>query len=192
MHRPVMILVTALAVACAREQVASPQPKGAETAAIATGSAAALPSECNTVSIDGYCKVAFGMTKDEAIAASPVPLDGLQYVDFDDPMESACYYLSPSDAVGFMLVRDSVERIDVVAPGVRTPEGAQVGMSLDEVETLYPDSVREPNFYSAPDENLIAKLNDSVFVLFEEDSEGIIRAYRVGREPAVKFVEGCQ
>lgn len=143
---------------------------------------------CDTVSAEGFCGIAFGMSEAEARA-------GFEGELFGEPMAgSACFYLrTDEDAYGraYMLVDGAVERIDIREEGVTTPEGASVGMAVDDVEALYDTTERTPNKYDPEKTVLKATLTHDAYAVFEEGDDGKVRAYRVGREPAVDYVEGC-
>lgn len=147
-------------------------------------------SACRTISVDGYCGVEFGMSVDDARKAFPGGLPAFEPLDD----ETDCYYLGIAKddyEVAFMLVYGIIERIDVSADWVPTAEGARIGMTLDEVAALYPSSVRKPNFYTAPDEDLIVNLDGNVFMVFQTSFEGPVDHFHVGRKPTVDYVEGC-
>lgn len=149
------------------------------------------PAACATISSDGLCGVALGMSADEARQAH---LAGLYAMgDSGTGEESACYYLGPEEGnydVGYMVEGGSVQRIDIRAPGVVTPEGVEVGMSEAEVEAIYPDLTRQSNKYTDRDD-LIVQMDGGAKLIMETDEAGTVSAYRVGLPPAVDFVEGC-
>ncbi|HIK66161.1 MAG TPA: hypothetical protein EYG02_14205 [Henriciella marina] len=149
------------------------------------------PAACATISTDGLCGVTFGMSADEAREAH---LGGLHTMgDSSTGEESACYYLGPEEGnydVGYMVERGSGQRIDIRAPGVVTPDGVEVGMSEAEVEDIYPALERQPNKYVDRDD-LIVMMEGGAKLIMETDGAGTISAYRVGRPPAVDYVEGC-
>lgn len=149
------------------------------------------PAACATITADGLCGVDFGMSADEARQAH---LAGLYAMgDSGTGEESACYYLGPEEGnydVGYMVESGSVQRIDIRAPGVVTPEGVEVGMNEAEVEAIYPDLTRQPNKYVDRDD-LIVEMDGGAKLIMETDEAGAVSAYRVGLSPAVDFVEGC-
>lgn len=158
----------------------APQPDPAEEAA--------AQQACATISSDGLCNIGFGMSEAEAREAYPGELNG------DATENSACYYLLPAGAgygTAFMMVEGNVKRIDIRDTSVATETGAKVGMLLDEVEDLYGGGTRTPNKYAPANEDLKIDLGDGVFAIFEEGNQGRVRAYRLGVEPAVSYVEGC-
>lgn len=161
-------------------------PAPTETAAVEETDE--LEVACSTVTVDGLCNIGFGMDDAEAKAAYGGEMSG------DGTENASCYYLRPAGAgYGriFMMVDGSMQRIDVRDTSVETMEGAMVGMSLDEVDDLYEGGVRTPNKYAPANEDLKVELGNDVYAIFEEGNDGKVRAYRVGKEPAVDFVEGC-
>lgn len=149
---------------------------------------AEMDRACSTVSVEGMCNVAFGMTEEEAREAFPTELyGGVQ----ENP---SCYYLRPSATSygrAFMVEGGTVQRVDVRDGSAKTLLGAGVGTPLDEVEAMYEDTQRTPNKYAPANDDLKADLGKGVYAVFEEGSDGKVRAFRVGLEPAVDFVEGC-
>ncbi|MGB3624647.1 MAG: hypothetical protein WA989_02395 [Henriciella sp.] len=161
---------------------------GAQTQPDDPATVAAAKEACSTLSADGLCNIEFGMSESEARAAYPGDLNG------DARENTSCYYLLPAGAgygTAFMMVDGSVKRIDIRDTSVATAAGAKVGMLLDEIDDLYPGGTRTPNKYAPANEDLKVDLGDGVFAIFEEGNQGRVRAYRLGIEPAVSFVEGC-
>jgi hypothetical protein len=186
-----LLAVVAFA-ACDRQSAAQPDASDATVEAASGPSAAAGPLACADVTPDGYCGVRFGMTAEEAMNAFPGGLFKVEGAGTAD--EAACYYLFTAKDrydLGLMVVDGRIERIDARSTAVAAPAGAKVGMAFDEVERLYANPRREPNHYMAPIEDLIVDLGGGVFAVFEQDEAGRVSAFRVGREPAVSFIEGC-
>lgn len=149
------------------------------------------------VTPDGYKNVRFGMTAAEAKSVfdgellEPEHFNNPEFYSIDN---KECYYLRPKDtkeAVGFMVVSEIIQRIDVDTPQITTEQGARIGLGFEVVEALYPNSKRKPNFYSYPIPDLIVKLSDESVAIFEQGN-GRVTRYRVGIMPAIEFVEGCQ
>ena len=49
----------------------------------------------------------------------------------------------------------------------------------------------KPNFYSFPIEDLIVKIDEQTKLIFEQGKIGKIARFRIGKTPAIDFVEGC-
>lgn len=159
------------------------------------GTASALASEGESRQIkyvdeNGYGGVAFGMSSKEARSSFT---DGELIEDFWDETKS-CYYLcvdGTNCGVAFMVVDDSVQRLDVYSENFSTKSGVSIGTTLGEAEKIYPQSKRKPNFYTYPEEDLVVRLGDKVSVIFEQGQPDVINFFRIGLEPAINFHEGC-
>lgn len=87
-------------------------------------------------------------------------------------------------------------RIDIELPGLATDRGARVGMTEQEVQGLYGDSLRVvPHKYDPTGRYLVhspdgASSATGFRTIFETDGRKVLR-YRVGQEPQVEYVEGC-
>ena len=109
----------------------------------------------------------------------------------------ACTYLDrPNIPVRlyFMLVSDTLVRIDVRDSTVLTAEGARVGDSEARVTELYAGRVTtQPHKYTGPTGHylVVTSPGDTThLIVFETDGERVTN-YRVGRKPEVQWVEGC-
>src|SRR5436853_180616 len=99
-------------------------------------------------------------------------------------------------AVGLvvMLVNGKIARIDVDSGVVTTEDGVKIGDSEDKVKTVYGDDVKvEPHKYIEGG-HYMTILGDSASagkaLVFETDGKRVT-AFRGGRLPEVKWVEGC-
>jgi hypothetical protein len=96
--------------------------------------------------------------------------------------------------VGIMLVNDSVARIDIDSAGIQTSEGAGVGEDETRVVEIYHDRVAvTPHKYTGPAGHYltVSPAGDTLRrIIFETDGHRVTK-YRVGRRPAVEWVEGC-
>jgi len=154
------------------------------------GAGAAEANSCSVVSTAGYCGVKFGVNEEKARASYAGTLSEPEGVDAEE--RESCYYLSDESAdAAFMIVRGIVERVDVFGRSVATQAGAKIGMAFDDVAALYPDATKKPNPYDYPLEDLHADLGGGVFAVFEQDERGRVRHFRIGRKPAVDYIEGC-
>jgi hypothetical protein len=88
----------------------------------------------------------------------------------------------------------SVERVDVVKPGVLTAEGAGVGDTEARVLELYRGRVTvQPHKYMGPTGHylVVTVSGDTLHrIIFETDGQRVTR-YRGGRRPGVELVESC-
>lgn len=107
---------------------------------------------------------------------------------------ATCTYVTGSRlpaGVRIMLVRDSVARVDVTAPGVPTRAGIQVGDPVDLVLARHAGRVtRTPHKYVPGEAYLTVPLAGGERLVFET-AEGRVARYRAGRPPEVEWVEGC-
>ena len=141
---------------------------------------------------DGIGPIRAGMAIAEASAAIGESLH-VDYSDFE-----TCDYATPSvlpEGVSLMIISDTVERVDVVDPSeVRTAAGAGIGDPEASVVTRYGSAATvEPHKYTGPVGHyvVVAPPGDSLHrIVFETDGD-TVTMYRVGRTPAVQYVEGC-
>ncbi|MEQ8716541.1 MAG: hypothetical protein RIE08_02940 [Acidimicrobiales bacterium] len=90
-------------------------------------------TEDSAVSTVGLDEIIFGMTPDEAAVAAATTWDGLP-----DPPFPPCVPVTPSqgpDGVTFYVIRNTIERVDITNPDIRTRSGYGVGTTLDELES---------------------------------------------------------
>jgi hypothetical protein len=178
--------------ACATKDSAADSSKpAAATPAPATDTPATAPASDRVVSVDGIGKVKIGATAAELAAAIGETLPPPKVA------EVSCRYMRPKllvPGVGIMLVNDSVARIDVDSAGIATVEGAAVGDAESRVTELYRGRVTvSPHKYTGPTGHYltVAPVGDSLRrIIFETDGQRVTK-YRVGRKPAVEWVEGC-
>lgn len=141
---------------------------------------------------DGIGPIRAGMTLAEASAALGEPVQ-VDYADFEN-----CDYATPGalpDGVSLMIISDTVERVDVIDPSaVRTAAGAGIGDTESSVVMSYGSAATvEPHKYTGPEGHYIVVTppGDSIHrIIFETDGDKVTM-YRVGRTPAVQYVEGC-
>lgn len=141
---------------------------------------------------DGIGPIRAGMTVAEASAAVGESLQ-VDYSDFE-----TCDYVTPSvlpEGVSLMVISDTVERVDVVDPSeVRTAAGAGIGDAESSVVSRYGSAATVmPHKYTGPEGHyvVVAPPGDSLHRIVFETDGAAVTMYRVGRTPAVNFVEGC-
>ena len=98
------------------------------------------------------------------------------------------------DGVNVMVVDGKIARIDVDTGVVTTEDGVKIGDSEDKVKSVYGDDVQvAPHKYIEGGHYMIVP-GDSASagkaLVFETDGKHVT-AYRGGRLPEVKWVEGC-
>jgi hypothetical protein len=155
-------------------------------AAGAEGAAATGPAR-----LDGYGPVALGSTLEQVHAAWKEPLQGEVPDDY-------CHALRPqgtqADDVVFMIEGKRLVRYDVRNDRIVAPGGGKVGMSLGQLQTLYPDRGDvTAHKYDEKGHNLRVRpaTEGGALINFEIGGDGNVTAWRVGKTPQVDYVEGC-
>jgi hypothetical protein len=177
------------AEAAVRVPAADAPAAGAATptpAAPATDPAAQGPAR-----LDGYGPLTLGSTLDEVRAAWKAPLQGEVPDDY-------CHALRPQGAqaedVILMIEGKRLVRYDVRNDRTAAPGGGKVGMSLGQLQTLYPDrGDLTPHKYDERGHNLRVRpaTEGGALINFEINGDGNVTAWRVGQTPQVDYVEGC-
>jgi len=92
----------------------------------------------------------------------------------------------------FMLVSDTLVRMDVRDSTVVTAEGARVGSSEARINELYAERVTtQPHKYTSGHYLVVTSPGDAMnAMVFETDGERVTN-YRVGRKREAGWVEGC-
>jgi hypothetical protein len=130
--------------------------------------------------------VRVGMTVAEAERAL-----GARFLPLTDQGE--CAYrtsMAAPEGVRFMQIADQIARVDIVAPGVGTDGGIEVGATEARVRQVYGPGVSlSPHKYT-DGQYLTVPADSGHRIVFETDGERVTR-YRVGRLPEVEWVEGC-
>ncbi|MEG2804070.1 hypothetical protein [Stenotrophomonas sp.] len=173
---------------------AAPTPApaaAADTAATAAPAAPTAPAQSGPARLDGYGPLKLGSSLDEVRAAWKTPLQGEVPDDY-------CHALRPEGAQakdvvlmieGKRLVRYDVKNDRIVAPG-----GGKIGMSLGQLQSLYPDrGDLTPHKYDERGHNLRVRpaTEGGALINFEIDGDGLVTQWRVGQTPQVDYVEGC-
>ncbi|MBT2767906.1 hypothetical protein J7J08_09670 [Stenotrophomonas sp. ISL-67] len=141
--------------------------------------------------LDGYGPLILGATLDEVRAAWKEPLKG-------DVADDDCHALRPqgsqADDVILMIEGKRLVRYDVRNDRTVAPGGGKVGMSLGQLQTLYPDrGDLTPHKYDEKGHNLRVRpaAEGGALINFEINGDGTVTAWRVGKTPQVDYVEGC-
>lgn len=188
-----MLAAASVVVACA------PGDRGADsTSAVDSAGAAPAPTTTTTppasdawvVSPRGIGRAVVGMPGAEVAALLGVPMPAL------GPDEK-CTYLRGGTAPAGVLVMindGTLARIDIDSGGVATAEGARIGDSEAQIQSIYPGRVTvQPHKYTAGHYLVVgpaAGSDTTLRILFETDSVRVT-SYRAGRMPEVTWVEGC-
>ena len=152
---------------------------------------AADPATQGPARLDGYGPLTLGATLDEVRTAWKEPLQGEVPDDY-------CHALRPqgsqADDVILMIEGKRLVRYDVRNDRIVAPGGGKVGMSLGQLQTLYPDrGDLTPHKYDEKGHNLRVRpaAEGAAIVNFEINGDGTVTAWRVGKTPQVDYVEGC-
>jgi hypothetical protein len=182
----VMMVVASLVAACNRDNDAAVKGRtGPNGASRDTASDVA-------VSEDGLGPVQIGMNLSDAV--------NMGLLNDNPTRNPKCDWVYPAvgagipDGVNVMVVNGKIARIDVDTGVVTTEDGVKIGDSEDKVKTVYGDEVKiEPHKYIEGG-HYMTILGDSASagkaLVFETDGKRVT-AFRGGRLPEVKWVEGC-
>jgi hypothetical protein len=154
---------------------------------------AAPPASPWTVTDAGAGALRIGMTRDQ------LSRDLHAEQPTNTSADSGCaYFAVPGIPKGMrtMWVAGTLARIEILAPGLATDRGAQVGDAESRIDAIYQGSVTSmPAKYDPQGRYLVIRPSapaDSLHrLVFETDSTHRVTRYRVGREPEVEWVEGC-
>lgn len=158
-------------------------------AALNADSSAATTGSRWTARPDGVGPLRVGMTAAQVRAAAGLPAGGAD-------TDSACHYLALPNLpkrLGVMLESGLVTRIDVRDTSVATAEGIRVLSPQDSALAAYAGRVQvQPHKYSRGWSYLVVMPpGDSLHRIVFEGDGNRVTMYRVGRVPAVEYVEGC-
>jgi len=144
------------------------------------------------LSEEGLGQILIGMNLDDAV--------NMGLLNENPTMNAQCDFVFPAvgagipEGVGVMVVKGKVARIDVDTGSVTTEDGAKIGDSEDRIKSIYGDEVQvEPHkfieaghYMTVPGDSASA----GKAIVFETDGKHVT-AFRAGRLPEVKWVEGC-
>lgn len=196
------LAITLLAGACGGGD--DPEASASPTAGPSQGLNANSP-----VTLRSIGAVVVGMNLDQMAEAAGVAMT--RQPDFDQAVaETGCAYVSPATIPGyvpppdsgnksplaFMIVEDTLVRIDVLGGTFSTPQGIRVGSAETDVLEAYGGGEALPPraFIGPPYRYLTAtprEAADANFrMVFESDGAKVIQ-YRVGQLPQVENKQGC-
>ncbi|MCF7751902.1 hypothetical protein KQ945_14175 [Bacillus subtilis subsp. subtilis] len=172
-------------------EAAVPAPATGAPVAPPLPAAAEAQASPGPARLDGYGPLALGSTLDDVRAAWKAPLQGEVPDDY-------CHALRPqgaqADDVILMIEGKRLVRYDVRNDRIVAPGGGKVGMSLGQLQTLYPDRGDvTPHKYDEKGHNLRVRpaIEGGALINFEINGDGNVIAWRVGQTPQVDYVEGC-
>ncbi|WP_312706928.1 hypothetical protein [Stenotrophomonas sp.] len=210
-HLPLAGLLLLSLAACNR----TPEPATpAEPAATAPAKDASVPADADLATaspvdprtdsparLDGYGGVALGAGIAEVRSGYGSPLQGLGTDAAGKPLPAddsndGCYFLRPHDAEDprLMIEGRKLVRYDVRSSAIVAPGGGRVGMTLGELQALYPDRGDVvPDKYDEKAQHLRVRpaQEGGAVVDFALGADGKVGGWRVGRTPQVDYAEGC-
>jgi len=156
------------------------------------------------VSLNGIGDIRVGMNLPEAAMATSSKL----YVAYAG--SDSCYYLQTEGKlkdVSFMVTKDEVKsrqqyitsdtiaRIDINNPQVKTISGAKIGDSEAKIKSMYGNKIKvSPHEYNPKGHYLTYipedKEDKNYRLIFETDGK-VVTTYRVGKLPEVSWIERC-
>ncbi|WP_313139406.1 hypothetical protein [Stenotrophomonas sp.] len=210
-HLPLAGLLLLSLAACNR----TPEPAApSEPAATAPAKDASVPADADLATaspvdprsdsparLDGFGGVALGAGIAEVRSGYGSPLQGLGTDAAGKPLPAddsndGCYFLRPQDAEDprLMIEGRKLVRYDVRSSAIVAPGGGRVGMTLGELQTLYPDRGDVvPDKYDDKAQHLRVRpaQEGGAVVDFALGADGKVGGWRVGKTPQVDYAEGC-
>ncbi|SMR76575.1 MULTISPECIES: hypothetical protein [Stenotrophomonas] len=211
-HLPIAGLLLLSLAACNR----SPETAAPDAPAAATTPAkdASVPADADLATaspvdprsdsparLDGFGGATLGAGIAEVRSGFGTPLQGLgtdaggKPLPADDANER-CYFLRPQGAEDPRLMFEArkLVRYDVRSPSIVAPGGGRVGMTLGELQVLYPERADVgPDKYDDKAQHLRVRpaQEGAAIIDFALGADGKVGAWRVGRTPQVDYAEGC-
>jgi hypothetical protein len=144
------------------------------------------------LSEDGLGQIQIGMNLDDAV--------NMGLLNENPNMKPQCDFVFPAvgagipDGVSVMVVKGKVARIDVDTGSVTTEDGVKIGDTEQKVQSIYDGDLQvEPHKYIEGG-HYMTVMGDSTSagkaIVFETDGKRVT-AFRAGRLPEAKWVEGC-
>ncbi|WP_303637036.1 hypothetical protein [Stenotrophomonas tuberculopleuritidis] len=159
------------------------------------------PRRDSPARLDGFGGVALGAGIAEVRSGFGAPLQGLGTDASGKPLPAddsndGCYFLRPQDAEDprLMIEGRKLVRYDVRSPAIVAPGGGRVGMTLGELQVLYPERGDVgPDKYDDKAQHLRVRpaQEGAAIVDFTLGADGKVSTWRVGRTPQVDYAEGC-
>ncbi len=190
-HIAIFLLVPLLAAAGCRQAPTAQSAASPRTAAAPAATAAQNP-DTGKAGWRAYGPLQLGIDAEQLRQSWQGPLQGQATTD------GGCYYLTPSApggaGVNFMIEGGEFVRYDVHTAGETAPGGGRVGMTLGELQALYPQADAPlPHKYVEGGHYVRVPAPDGggQALVFELDAGGTVPAWRAGLSPQVDYVEGC-
>lgn len=159
------------------------------------------PRSDSPARLDGFGGALLGAGIAEVRSGFGAPLQGLGTDAAGKPLPAddgndGCYFLRPQDAEDprLMIEARKLVRYDVRSPAITAPGGGKVGMTLGELQVLYPDRGDVgPDKYDDKAQHLRVRpaQEGGAVIDFALGADGKVGGWRVGRTPQVDYAEGC-
>ncbi|WP_286070199.1 hypothetical protein [Stenotrophomonas sp. 57] len=207
-HLPLAGLLLLSLAACGRAPETPAEAPAKDTAPPTAAADADLasrsPADPRTDSparLDGYAGATLGAGIAEVRSGFGTPLQGLGTDAAGKPLPAddsndGCYFLRPQDAEDprLMIEARKLVRYDVRSAAITAPGGGKVGMTLGELQVLYPERADVgPDKYDDKAQHLrVRPAQEGAAVIdFALGADGRVSAWRVGKTPQVDYAEGC-
>lgn len=151
--------------------------------------------------LDGFAGAKLGTGIAEVRSGFGTPLQGLGTDAAGKPLSAddgndGCYFLRPQDAEDprLMIEGRKLVRYDVRSAAITAPGGGKVGMTLGELQVLYPERADVgPDKYDEKTQHLRVRpaQEGGAVIDFALGADGRVGAWRVGQTPQVDYAEGC-
>lgn len=151
--------------------------------------------------LDGFAGAKLGAGIAAVRAGFGTPLQGLGTDAAGKPLPAddgndGCYFLRPQDAEDprLMIEGRKLVRYDVRSAAITAPGGGKVGMTLGELQVLYPEPADVgPDKYDEKAQHLRVRpaQEGGAVIDFALGADGRVGAWRVGQTPQVDYAEGC-
>jgi len=151
--------------------------------------------------LEGYAGAKLGAAIAEVRSGFGTPLQGLGSDAAGKPLpvddsNDGCYFLRPQNAEDprLMIEGRKLVRYDVHSAAVIAPGGGKVGMTLGELQVLYPERGDVvPDKYDEKAQHLRVRpaQEGGAVIDFALGADGRVGAWKVGQTPQVDYVEGC-
>jgi hypothetical protein len=172
-----------------------PGPASGSTAGPADGTAmlpAVAAGDQLGNDIEGFRDLRWGMSADEVRTAWKDPLSPDKLAD-----PQACAFLAAGKDnrdIGLMIEKGQLQRVDVRLGDTAAPGGGRIGMTANEITSLYKGRVQaQPNKYTPNANDLIVTPSPTAKarIVFQAGADGIVSRWHMGVQPQVLYVEGC-
>lgn len=159
------------------------------------------PRKDSPARLDGFAGAKLGTGIAEVRSGFGTPLQGLGTDAAGKPLPAddgndGCYFLRPQDAEDprLMIEGRKLVRYDVRSATITAPGGGKVGMTLGELQVLYPEraDVGPDKYYEKAQHLRVRPAQEGGAVIdFALGADGRVGAWRVGQTPQVDYAEGC-